>query len=219
MAPSPHAEPLPRGGSTGPRTQQFLRSALAIVGETGRTDFTVLEVVERSGTSLRAFYQHFTTKDDLLLAVVEQLVVDSTAQWRGEMDSMAADQALRRLVARMSAPADSPAHEDIIRAVTAYNDRLVRTRPREYATVLVPLYGLLVDILSRGVGEGVFRADIDVEIDAAIMLHTLLGALRLRELGSELNGRPVDGAHLYAFCARNVLSADENLGPGPAPPS
>lgn len=218
MASSPHAEPQ-RGASTGPRTPQFLRSALAIVGEAGRTDFTVLEVVERSGTSLRAFYQHFTTKDDLLLAVLEQLVVDSTAQWRAEMEPMPADQALRRLVDRMTAPADSPAHEAITRAVTAYDDRLVRTRPREYATVLVPLYGLLVDILSRGVAEGVFRAGIDVEIDAAILLQILLGALRLRELGSELNGRPVDGDHLYAFCARNVLPADENFGPSSAPPS
>lgn len=179
----------------------------------------MLEVVERSGTSLRAFYQHFTTKDDLLLAVLEQLVVDSTAQWRAEVESLAADQALRRLVDRMTAPADSPSHEDITRAVTAYDDRLVRTRPREYATVLVPLYGLLVDILSRGVAEGVFRTGIDVEIDAAILLQMLLGALRLRELGSELNGRPVDGAHLYAFCARTVLPADENLGPSSAPPS
>ena len=45
-----------------------MRSALAILGETGRTDFTVLEAVERSKTSLRSFYQHFTTKDELLLS-------------------------------------------------------------------------------------------------------------------------------------------------------
>ena len=37
-APTPAAES---------RAQSFMRSALAILGETGRTDFTVLEVVER----------------------------------------------------------------------------------------------------------------------------------------------------------------------------
>ena len=46
-----------------PRERRFMKSALAILGETGRTDFTVLEVVERSKTSLRSFYQHFSTKD------------------------------------------------------------------------------------------------------------------------------------------------------------
>ena len=50
------------------RATQFMRSALDILGETGRTEFTVLEVVERSKTSLRAFYQHFATKDELVLA-------------------------------------------------------------------------------------------------------------------------------------------------------
>jgi hypothetical protein len=34
------------------RSSRFMRSALAILGETGRTDFTVLEVVERSKTAL-----------------------------------------------------------------------------------------------------------------------------------------------------------------------
>jgi hypothetical protein len=34
------------------RTANFVRPALAILGETGRTDFTVLEVVERSKTAV-----------------------------------------------------------------------------------------------------------------------------------------------------------------------
>jgi hypothetical protein len=66
------------------RAESFMRSALAILGETGRTDFTVLEVVERSKTSLRAFYQHFATKDELLLALVEKIMTDATAHWRAE---------------------------------------------------------------------------------------------------------------------------------------
>ena len=51
------------GAEIEPRERRFMRSALAILGETGRTDFTVLEVVELSKTSLRSFYQHFSTKD------------------------------------------------------------------------------------------------------------------------------------------------------------
>ena len=61
-----------------------MRSALAILGETGRTDFTVLEVVERSKTSLRSFYQHFSTKDELLLALIDKIMAESTDKWREE---------------------------------------------------------------------------------------------------------------------------------------
>ena len=60
------------------RANRFMRSALAILGETGKADFTVLEVVERSKTSLRSFYQHFSTKDELLLALIERIMTEST---------------------------------------------------------------------------------------------------------------------------------------------
>ena len=66
------------------RTARFMKSALAILGETGRTDFTVLEVVERSKTSLRSFYQHFSTKDELLLALIDRIMSESTKRWREE---------------------------------------------------------------------------------------------------------------------------------------
>ena len=56
------------------RATQFMRSALDILGETGRTEFTVLQVVERSKTSLRAFYQHFATKDELVLALIDAML-------------------------------------------------------------------------------------------------------------------------------------------------
>ena len=70
------------GVDTESRPKRFMKSALAILGETGRTDFTVLEVVERSKTSLRSFYQHFSTKDELLLALIDAIMSESTRKWR-----------------------------------------------------------------------------------------------------------------------------------------
>ena len=49
------------------RDARFIKTAVEILRETGRTDFTVQEVVARSKTSLRAFYQHFSSKDELLI--------------------------------------------------------------------------------------------------------------------------------------------------------
>ena len=77
-----------------------MSSALAILGETGRTDFTVLEVVERSKTSLRSFYQHFSTKDELLLALIDKIMSESTRVWREDTDRPAA----RRRAARADRP-------------------------------------------------------------------------------------------------------------------
>ena len=136
------------------RAQSFMRSALSILGETGRTDFTVLEVVERSKTSLRAFYQHFATKDELLLALVERIMADATARWRVETESLPATEALRRVIERMSAPAESSTQDSIHRGLTYYNDHLMENRPREFAAVLAPLHTLYADILRRNGFDG-----------------------------------------------------------------
>ena len=80
------------------RASRFMRSALAILGETGRADFTVLEVVERSKTSLRSFYQHFSTKDELLLALIEKIMAESTLGWREATDGLDARAALQLLL-------------------------------------------------------------------------------------------------------------------------
>nr|WP_238994769.1 TetR/AcrR family transcriptional regulator [Mycolicibacterium chubuense] len=181
-----------------------MRSALAILGETGRTDFTVLEVVERSKTSLRAFYQHFATKDELLLALVEKIMADATERWRAEIAPLPSTEALRVLIARIGAPAESSTQDSINRGLTYYNDHLLETRPKEFAKVLAPLHRLIVDILRRGIADGDFRGDLDVDTDAAILMQTVLDALRLRDLGAELNGTPIDGTHLYTFCVRGL---------------
>jgi AcrR family transcriptional regulator len=186
------------------RVSRFMKSALAILGETGRTDFTVLEVVERSKTSLRSFYQHFSTKDELLLALIDKIMAESTQKWRDETAGLESREALRLLIDRICAPAESSTQDSINRGLTYYNDHLAETLPGEYARVLSPLHQLIQDILNRGIAEGTFRSDLEVDTTAALMMQTVLGAMRLRVLGAELNGVPIDASHIYEFCARGL---------------
>src|SRR4051794_31729366 len=169
------------------RANRFMRSALSILGETGRTDFTVLEVVERSKTSLRSFYQHFSTKDELLLALVDRIMSESTLRWRAETDALPAADALRLLIDKISAPAASTTQDSINRGLTFYNDHLAEAMPREYARVLSPVNVLIKDIIVRGIAEGAFDARIDVDPTSTLIMQTALGAMRLRVLGAELN--------------------------------
>jgi AcrR family transcriptional regulator len=188
------------GVDTEPRERRFMKSALAILGETGRTDFTVLEVVERSKTSLRSFYQHFSTKDELLLALIDKIMSESTKQWREATTGLPSTKALRVLIDRICMPAESSTQDRVNRGLTDYNDHLAETLPREYARVLSPLHDLIKDIISRGITEGAFRADLDVDATAALIMQSALGAMRLRVLGAELNGVPIDPDHIYDFC-------------------
>ena len=206
MARSTASTPAPTG-ETESRPARFMKSALEILGETGRTDFTVLAVVERSKTSLRSFYQHYSSKDELMLALVDRIMSESAARWRADVAELDAIAALRTLVTRISAPAASTKQDSINRGLTFYNDHLAETLPREYARVLSPLHLLIRDIIAAGVAEGVFREASETEIDtaSALIMQTVLGALRLRVLGAELNGAPVEGSHIYEFCVRSLL--------------
>src|SRR6476660_8906069 len=89
------------------RANRFMRSALAMLGETGRTDFTVLEVVERSKTSLRSFYQHFSTKEELLLAVIDKIMSESTRKWGEDTAGLPRGEAVRVLTDRICTPAET----------------------------------------------------------------------------------------------------------------
>ncbi len=68
--------------------------------------------------------------------------------------------------------------------------------PREYARVLSPMHGLIKDIIKRGIAEGVFDPDLDVTPTATLIMQSSMGATRLRVLGAELNGVPLEQRHI-----------------------
>lgn len=193
------------------RPKRFMKSALAILSETGRTDFTVLEVVERSKTSLRSFYQHFSTKDELLLALVDRIMSESTRKWREDTAGLPAVDALRVLIDRICTPAESTAQDKVNRGLTYYNDHLAEALPSEYARVLSPVHDLIKELINRGIGEGSFRSDLDIDATAALIMQSALGAMRLRVLGAELNGTPVDAEHIFDFCINGLTGRHKSV--------
>src|SRR5215212_6444506 len=64
------------------RVQRFLDAAVELMVSSPGKDFTVQEVVERSGQSLRSFYQYFAGKYELLLALFEESVRSTAAAVR-----------------------------------------------------------------------------------------------------------------------------------------
>ena len=79
------------------RSSRFLATALELVEESGRADFTIQTLIDRSNLSLRAFYQHFAGKEELLLALYENVTSQFTEGIRQEV--AAADGPLEQLEA------------------------------------------------------------------------------------------------------------------------
>src|SRR5882757_3140818 len=68
------------------RVQRFLDAALELMSSSPDKEFTVQEVVERSGQSLRSFYQYFAGKYELLLALFEDSIRSTTVQLHEALD-------------------------------------------------------------------------------------------------------------------------------------
>src|SRR5215510_11774124 len=62
------------------RVQRFLDAALELMHSDSEKEFTVQDVVEKSGQSLRSFYQYFAGKHELLLALFEEAVRTTAEQ-------------------------------------------------------------------------------------------------------------------------------------------
>src|SRR3954453_8734130 len=54
------------------RGRGFIDAATELMEASGSEDFTVQQVADTAGQSLRTLYQHFSSKDDLILAVFEE---------------------------------------------------------------------------------------------------------------------------------------------------
>ncbi len=113
------------------RGDQFIAAAADLLRTTGKADFTVQEVVDRSGLSLRSFYQHFATKDDLLAAVVEALFDQLRTEYELRFDAIApAERTMRSALALLG---EQMSDERLHAAFDLYTD--ARTDPTLQASL------------------------------------------------------------------------------------
>ncbi len=141
--------------------QRFLDAALELMNdnETGK-EFTVQEVVERSGQSLRSFYQYFGGKHELLLALFEESV-RSTAEHLREKVAEEPDP-LERLHSfvveyyRICRPTSRKANRKApARALAEFAQQLLTAQPDEAARAFAPLVTLFEGVLDEAQEAGV----------------------------------------------------------------
>lgn len=162
------------------RVQRFLDAALELLsGESGK-DFTVQEVVKKSGQSLRSFYQYFAGKHELLLALFEESVSSTTVRLRDALEEI--DDPLERLhrftvdYYRLCRPIATAPKER--RAATLgmaeFAQQLMTEHPKEAARAFGPINALLVELLEAAAASGAVRQDLDLRRVAGTVLQATM---------------------------------------------
>jgi AcrR family transcriptional regulator len=146
------------------RVQRFLDAATELFNSGSGKDFTVQEVVDRSGQSLRSFYQYFGGKHELLLALFEESVRSTTQYLR---DKIAEEKdALQRLHCfvveyyRLCRPTEEEAAKMPGRApfMAEFAQQLLTEHPKEAARVFSPLVTLFEEVLDDAASAGAVRS-------------------------------------------------------------
>ena len=162
------------------RVQRFLDAALELMISSPGKDFTVQEVVERSGQSLRSFYQYFAGKYELLLALFEESVRTTAEQLEravaGETDPVAKLRTFTVQYYRLCQPAPKAkgAKQSPAPALGEFAQTLLTEHPKEASRAFVPLVTLLEDILDGAAAAGAIRADVNNRRIAGVVLQAVM---------------------------------------------
>jgi len=183
------------------RVQRFLDAALELMTSSDGKEFTVQEVVERSGQSLRSFYQYFAGKYELLLALFEESVRSTAAHLQEVVDG--SDVPVERLHAFLVeyyrichlSPKGRGANKPPAPAMAEFAQQLLTDHPKEASRAFVPLLDLLVDLLDDAAAAGAIQGGLNHRRIAGVLLQAIMfNAFASTISGSSVRRSPDEGA-------------------------
>jgi len=161
------------------RVQRFLDAAVELMRE--KPEFTVQDVVERSGQSLRSFYLYFGGKHELLLALFEESVHSTAELLRAKVaEEDDALERVHRLVVEYHAlcrpgsngkAAKKPAPAPLM---VEFAQQLLTAHPAEAARAFVPLVEVFGEVLDQAAAAGVLRPGLRPNALSGIVLETIM---------------------------------------------
>jgi AcrR family transcriptional regulator len=195
------------------RVQRFLDAALELMTSSSGSDFTVQEVVERSGQSLRSFYQYFAGKYELLLALFEESV-RATAE---QLDTVVADvdDPLERLhvfaveyyrLCRPGPRGRSAKKSPMPTAIAGFAQQLLTEHPKEASRAFVPLVSLLEELLADAEKAGKIRKGLPhPEITGVVLQAIMFNVFAATITGASVNANGDAGAeHLWELLIQGI---------------
>lgn len=160
--------------SEGP-AEAVLAAGHRLVTERG-TSFTTHELVKEAGVALQTFYRYFGGKDQLLLALIADLIRNHcaglVASAEGITDPAARlEHHIRSTLRTLATPAQIAGAQFI----TAEHWRLVQLFPADVAAATQPVTDLVRDELVAGRAAGVLRPR-NPDLDAWLITKTIMSA-------------------------------------------
>jgi len=186
------------------RVQRLMDAAFGLIDEKGTTEFTIQEVVDRSKQSLRGFYQYFDGKDELLFALLEEIIRESLEDLCKAVESES--KALERLRAfticlhewcePLGKGRKRGAHNRV--PISEFSLQLAVKNPERLAAVMAPISRMLIELLDAAVAANAVKAS-DTRRSALLIQQTVMYSWLMNRLVQNPRTR-VSAEDAWEFC-------------------
>jgi AcrR family transcriptional regulator len=180
--------------------RQIVEAARRLL-ETKGGAFTTQELIKEAGVALQTFYRYFGGKDELLLAVVEEVIADGCAAMRERAEDLPGPlERLHEYVTGTLAGV-SPDLLGPSRFLTAEHYRLHQLFPDELGAASRPFVDLLIPEIEAAADAGLLHPD-DVEAGAWFVTQLAMGTFHHYAFVTPDEPIDVVAERLWRFCVR-----------------
>lgn len=197
------------------RRDTLIQSARELIEEGGLDGLTIRAVLARSGLARRAFYDHFSGKDDLLLGVFQSTLAGAAERIRDMFPTYASPaERLEFLIKSIVLGRSQMGNEQAMRgdrngtALSLEHLRLAQSHPGQLRAAVRPLIDLIAELLAEGVAVGQFRCAA-IEASASLLYNLVSTTVHAEILAGE--GGVIDAGRrrqlaedIWAFCCNGI---------------
>jgi AcrR family transcriptional regulator len=179
---------------------RILDAASKLFDERGIDRVTMAEITGASGVQPSTMYQYFSSKDDIVWAIVGVVIKERSGPAAAAMKD--APNALGRITALLEMMADDLTRKpEKVRFMAQFDAMYARDWPVERLLSLESQihpepFQFFSDLIREGIADGSLRADLHPELTMHAVMNAVIGAQRrLAALGNKVEkeyGRPID---------------------------
>lgn len=180
--------------------RRILDSARTLFALHGIDRVTMAEITSASGVQPSTMYQYFANKEEIVWAVLQELMQDVSERAKQRLEG--GENAMARLTALLQFMADELSNNAVIvRFMAQFDAMYARHWPAERLITLESQinpdgFEIFEKLVSDGIEDGSLRSDLDPRLTMHAVMNAVIGAQRrLASLGNKIEleyGQPID---------------------------
>jgi AcrR family transcriptional regulator len=185
------------------RGASLVKAAATLLERSNGDGFTVQDVANEAGQSLRTLYQYFESKDDLLLAVFEEAMRTYALMIRDAIAGLT--DPLERLAGALIAAVRLPEHSEtaITKVFTRLHLQLAQVEPVLVDRSQAPATMLLRELIDAASADGSVRTH-DSGAAAFFLLSLTTASINHRTLGNGARAVQPEPLDVVTFCLQGL---------------